>query len=335
MVVIGRDAVAGLFILEGGAVFRGRMKFVVGLIVTLTLQIACGQVVPGTGTKLDVVGDDFESQPDWQFVPNLPKSSRNIDKQERGPLGFASNNRWLEGPHRGTPDILRLVNTPVGGIVGSQHSLLMQTKFPGIPGRKTGKPQQDDLLVKVKRILGQPVPATWSPNCVVRVHIPEYDEWEDRSGTSFGFRTDCFGRKGGSDKLEQYWPGILINFRSETDRNHRKDSAFLSVRGDHRGNDVKAIEVTPGWWTLGLSVSPNGMCHFYARQGVEDLEESDRLVSYYCYGYRAERMDLFFFNVVTMDNGGQLSTPWVVDDPSFYCTMPMAFKPQDKRGRLR
>ena len=77
------------------------------------------------------------------------------------------------------------------------------------------------------------------------------------------------------------------------------------------------------------------MCHFYARQGVEDLEESDRLVSYYCYGYRAERMDLFFFNVVTMDNGGQLSTPWVVDDPSFYCTMPMAFKPQDKRGRLR
>ena len=306
----------------------------------LVLSISCvyglaAQVVPGTGTHLEIVGDNFENQPEWKFVPNFPKSSRNIDKQERGPLGFATNNRWLEGPHRGTPDILQLVDTPVGGIPGSQKSLLVQTKFPGIPGRQTNKPQQDDLMIKVKRILGQPVPANWSPNCVMRVHIPEYGQWEDRSGTSFGFRTDCWGRKNGSGKLEQYWPGILINFRSSTDRNVLRDSAFLSIRADHRGNDVKAIEVSPGWWTLGMSVSPNGMCHFYAKQGVGDLEESDRMASYYSYGFRAERMDLFFLNVVTMDNGREISTPWIIDDPSFYCSMPVALQPRNQKSRLR
>ena len=308
------------------------------LLLSLSISLpgfAIAQVIPGTGTHLNMVGDDFENQPNWQFDLNAPKSSRNIDQHERGPLGQSANQRWLEGPHRGAPDILQLVDTPPGGIAGSARSLLVQTRFPGIPGRITNKPQQDDLMIKVKRTLGQPIPATWSPNCVIRVHIPEYDAWEDRSGTSFGFRTDCWGRKGGSGNLEQYWPGILINFRSSTDRQTPRDSAFLTVRADHRGNDVKAIEVSPGWWTLGMSVSPNGMCHFYARQGVGDLEETDRMASYYCYGYRAERMDLFFLNVVTMDNGQQISTPWVIDDPAFYCSMPVAFRSQDRRNAVR
>ena len=55
-----------------------------------------GQVLPGTGVCIETVGDNFEAQPDWNFIPNYPKSSRNIDKQERGPLGYSNNGRWLD-----------------------------------------------------------------------------------------------------------------------------------------------------------------------------------------------------------------------------------------------
>ena len=34
-------------------------------------------IVPGSGRKIDAVGDDFE-MPGWQYLLNSPKSSRNI-----------------------------------------------------------------------------------------------------------------------------------------------------------------------------------------------------------------------------------------------------------------
>ncbi len=290
-------------------------------------------VTPGTGQYIDSVGDRFDDQPNWSFHYNLPKSSRNIDKQERGPLAVSSNGRWLEGPHRGTPDLMQIVSTPPGGLRGSDRSLLIQTQKPGVPGLISGKPQQDDIMVQVKSILGQPIPASWSPNCTVRVHLPDYDEWENRTGTSFGFRMDCWGKKPGASEPEQFWPGLFINFRSKTDPRIKKDSAYLTVRGDHQGRDVKGLELAPGWWTLGLSISSNGMCHFYARRGVDDLKEEDRLASYYCYGFRAERMDLFFFNVVSMDADDSSSTPWIIDDPEFFCSMPVALTPGVRQHR--
>ena len=281
-------------------------------------------VVPGRGYAVDKVGDDFESGASWEYAPNYPKSSRNIDKKERGPLARSSNGRWLEGPHRGTPDLVKRVATPAEGLVGSQHSLLIRTLNPGIPGKPTRKPQQDDLMVVVDQRLGGPVPVSVAPSCVVRVYVPPFDQWENRSGSSFGFRTDCWGTKPGKQELEQYWPGIFFNFRSETDRGVPSDSAFLMVRGDAAGRDVRGPEVTPGWWTLGMSVSSDGQCHFYAKPGTADLTDDDRLASYFCYGYRAQRMDLFFFNVVTMDNGQQWSTPWIIDDPTFYTATPLS-----------
>jgi len=281
-------------------------------------------VVPGTGQQVASVGDDFENQPDWRYFPNYPKSSRNIDKRERGPLGQSKNGRWLEGPHRGTPDLMHLVETPLNGLPGSESSLLIRSLRPGVPRKVSGEPQQDDIMVKVKRRVGRPVAVSTSPNCVVRVFVPPYPEWEDRTGASFGFRSDVWGKKPGSRELEQYWPGIFINFRSETDRRFHNDSAYIMIRGDEKGRDIRGPEVSPGWWTLGLSVSPDGMCHFYAREGVDDLQREDRLGSYFCYGFRAERMDLFFFNIVTMDDGRTWSTPWVIDDPAFYSSPLLA-----------
>ncbi len=107
------------------------------------------------------------------------------------------------------------------------------------------------------------------------------------------------------------------------------------IRGDERGQDVRGPDITPGWWTLGLSVSPDGECHFYAREGVEDLTPEDHLASYFCYSYRAERMDLFFFNIVAMDDNHTTSTPWIIDDPTFYCDVSTAKKSRQSHVQLR
>jgi hypothetical protein len=284
------------------------------------------------GIIIDEVGDDFE-QERWEYMPNHPKSSRNIDKNERGPLGTSLNKRWLEGPHRGTPDLLRRVPTPPDGLYDSRYALLTRTRRSGIPNKKSNQPQQDDLMVKVKRTLGRSIPPSASPSCVVRVYVPPFEEWENRTGASFGFRLDTWGSKPGKKKLEQYWPGIFINFRSATSRGVARDSAYMTIRGDARGRDIRGPEVTPGWWTLGMSVSPDGRCHFYARAGIEDLTREDHLASYYCYGYQCKRLDLFFFNVVSFDNQRTWSTPWIIDDPTLFCRRELAAMPKRTKRR--
>jgi hypothetical protein len=280
-------------------------------------------IVPGTGQKVDAVGDDFET-PDWEYLHYQPKSSRNIDENERGPLGRSRNGRWLEGPHRGSPDLLRIVPTPRGGIPGSESALQFATLHSGIPGSPTGEPQQDDLMVQVKTRLRRAIPVEWEPSCTVRVYVPPFEKWEDRTGVSFGFRTDLFGSKKLQFATEQYWPGIFFAFRSQTDRKFNQDSAYMLIRADDQGRDLKGPEITPGWWTLGMSVDSDGMCHFFARQGVDDLTAADRITSQYCYGYRAKRLEVFFFNVVSQDDDQTWSTPWIIDDPTFYCHAPIA-----------
>jgi hypothetical protein len=313
---------------------RELLRFITALLFACLLSpLASAQpIVPGTGIIIDAVGDDFE-QDRWEYKPNHPKSSRNIDKRERGPLGTSLNKRWLEGPHRGTPDILKRVPTPPGGLYGSQYSLMMRTMHPGVPGKASRKPQQDDLMIKVRRRLGRSILPAAQPSCVVRVYVPPFDKWEDRTGATFGFRLDCWGTKPNKRKLVQYWPGIFINFRSQTSRGIARDSAYMSVRGDGRGRDIRGPEVTPGWWTLGMSLSADGKCHFYARQGVGDLTDEDHLASYFCYGYQCQRFDLVFFNVVTFDNGRTWSTPWIVDDPTIYCRRELAAMPKRTKRR--
>ena len=272
--------------------------------------------VPGHGQRLDQVGDDFEDS-SWSYDANLPKSSRNIDKRERLPWGASLNGRWIEGPHRGTPDFVQRVKTPADGIPGSQGSLLIQTKASGVPGRISNEPQQDDLMIGIRHRLSGPISTSLSPSTVVRVYVPQFQQWEPRNGTSFAFRIDLRGRKARSRKLEQYWPGMFLQFRSAK-RGHAKDSAHLVLRAQSSGHDFRGPEVTPGWWTLGMSVTPDGQVHFFARQGVGELTADDHLASRFCYGYRASQFEMVFFNVLSQDNGRTFSTPWVIDDPTIH-----------------
>jgi len=75
---------------------------------------------------------------------------------------------------------------------------------------------------------------------------------------------------------------------------------------------------TSGWWTLGMSVTPDGRVHYYAKAGIEDLTAEDHIGSAYPFGYRAERVRSFFFNVCNGDDGRTWSTEFIIDDPQVF-----------------
>lgn len=286
--------------------------------------------VPGTGTELTQVGDDFED-PNWLYIPNNPKSTEDIDEKQNTPIGKSKNGRWFEGIKRGHPDVVERVETPPGGLPGSQGALLLQSLHTGIPNRPSHTMHQEDFIANVQYQLGGPIDIAQAPSVVTRVYLPPIDQWEHRSGPHFAFRaaleTDVpkFNPKRffvSSKKKEEegiYWPGLFIILESKHDTGKEYDYAYFRIRADSNGGDAKGPQITTtGWWTLGMSFSNDGVVHYYAKPGVEDLSEADYITSQLPYGYRCERFRSFFFNVVNGDDGRNWTTPWVVDDPKVF-----------------
>jgi hypothetical protein len=283
-------------------------------------------IVPGTGVSIDYVNDDFED-PNWKFTHRHPKSSREQDEQLRGPRGTASNGRWTEGPERGQPDQIETIELPEEGLPGSRRGLLLRTLHSGIPGRRTQDVQQDDLIFNSLELLG-PIPAAELPNFTVRVWLPPFAEWEQRSGPQFGVRmstsTTVTERGKGflagmETKAEPYWPGMWIHYRRGSTRGKTVDGAFIAYRGNRLGHDVRVREVEQtGWWTFGMSLTADGAVHYYARPGVGELTADDHLTSQFPYGYRAEQFRTFFFDVCNQNDGQSWSTAFVIDDPQLY-----------------
>lgn len=316
-----------------------------GLVST---ELLAQGVVPGQGRVIPKVGDNFED-PKWKYTLNLPKSSSNIDERVRRPNAYSSNRRVLESDYRGTPDVVERVPTPPGGLPGSTGALLIQTKNAGIPGRLSYEMQQDDLILNPRGASRSEFSLHKNPSFVVRVYIPDFDEWENRVGSSFGIRADChtytmkkpkglgiFGALAGRRKeREPYWPGFFLQFNSKTDRRFEEDSATILIRGDQNGHEVAGPKITqPGWWTFGMSFTPDGRVHYYASEGIDDLTVNDHLYSSFPYGYKCEGFHSCFFNVTSMDNGNTWSTPWVVDDPTFYNTAsPIPTRSANASGR--
>ena len=285
-------------------------------------------LVPGTGVLIKNGGDDFEDET-WKWYHRHPKSSEEQDKRMRSPLGKSSNGLWFEGPKRGTPDVVKRVELPAPGLEGSSHGMLIATLRAGIPGKLTYRMMQDDLIFNMSRAAGQGMSRADSPSVVTRVYLPPFSQWERRSGASFGFRCGCTTHATitgedhpdrGEFGVEEYWPGMFIVF-APGDGKEQEDSAFLRIRGDRRGRGMRGPTITAdnlGWWTLGMSFSPDGMVHYFASPGVDELSMDDHLTSQYPYGYRTEWVKTFFYNVCSQDDGKTWSTPWVIDDPKTY-----------------
>ena len=293
-------------------------------------------VVPGTGSEIVGVADDFED-PSWGYIPRDPKSTEDIDENQRGPMGRSTNGRWYEGIKRGHPDVVKRVATPAGGIPGSTGALLMRSMYTGIPNSPSFTMHQDDFIANVQYRLRRTINVSEVPSTTTRVFLPPVDQWENRSGPHFGFRLalettamteketgrGIFKRKKMEMGNEIYWPGMFIEFESKDQNNKEDDYAYLRVRSNRRGGDFRGPQITTtGWWTLGMSVTPDGMIHYYASPGVDDLTEADYITSQFPYDYRCERFRTFFYNVCSADDGRRWSTSFVVDDPKVYLLRP-------------
>lgn len=300
-------------------------------------------LVPGTGTLVKNVVDDFEDEK-WKMNYNHPKSSEEQDKRMRGPLAKSTNGRWFEGPKRGIPDVVKRVELPAPGLPGSEHGMLIASLHAGIPGRTTYTMQQDDLIYSLGKFTGgRGMSVGDSPSFVVRVYLPPYEQWEKRSGPSFGFRAGCFTHAiitgedhpdKGKYGVEEYWPGMFICFESSSDPKFKEDGAYIRIRSGRNGGEIMGKRIDQlGWWTLGMSFTPDGVVHYFASPGVDDLTAEDHMTSQYPYSYRTEWVKTFFFNVCTQDDGKTWSTPWVVDDPQvfFVKRQQMAAQPSTKK----
>jgi hypothetical protein len=282
-------------------------------------------VIPGTGIRINRTGDDFEAE-DWTYYPQHPKSSWNLDENVREPGSSAKNFLWAEGAKRGTPDLVRRVPTPPGGLEESTGALLVQTLRSGIPGTLTHEQQQDDLLHNVSGTVGRTIPLAWSPNCICRVYVPPVKLWERRDGATFGYRTGLLGHGNGNNN-EEYWPGIFLHMERPVKEGKQTFRVRAWIRADQHGRDMPSLTFEPETWiTMGLSHTPDGQVHFFLRSGIDDLAKEDCVGSYWCYGYRAHSFQTFFFNVINMDDGRSVSSPWIIDDAMLYAASAPANK---------
>jgi hypothetical protein len=291
-------------------------------------------VVPGTGPRVAKTGDDFEDEK-FVYYPQHPKSSWNIDDEVRVPGSSSSNNLWAEGAKRGTPDVVKRVPTPPGGIAGSKGAMMIRTLYSGVPGRPSNQDQQDDLLHNVQGQIGREIPVGWSPNVVCRVFIPPESQWERKNGASFAFRTGMNGYTPDRD-YDEFWPGIFFYMqREKTAEGKIKASISAVVRADEYGRDLPMMTFEPGTWcTLGISMPPDGRCSFFAKSGVEDLTADDHLGTYMCYNWRGTVFTTFFFNVMNFDNGRSWSTPWVIDNAFLHVATPPRQQYQQPQPRM-
>ena len=291
-------------------------------------QNASNILVPGTGIQLTQVGDDFEDEA-WGYTPNNPKSTEDIDEKQRQPMGKSSNGRWYEGAKRGHPDIVKRVPTPAGGLEGREGALLMKSLQTGIPNAPSFKMHQDDFICNVQYRIGGTVPVSQSPSMTTRVYLPPMEDWERRNGPHFAFRAAVettimetkkqFLFASQEKKDEIYWPGLFILRGVKTVNGKQTPYAYFRVRADRTGGDFLGPEIpVMGWWTLGLSFTPDGLVHYFAKQGTGELTRDDYIATAMPYGYRCEEVRSFFYNVVNGDNGRDWSTDWIIDDPKFY-----------------
>ena len=286
-------------------------------------------LVPGTGELVTEVGDDFED-PNWTFHANLPKVYNQKDNTlaKNFPVGFSANGRWHEGKMRGQPDSVRRVATPEGGLVGSKGALAIRSLHTGGP-RPSFQQQQEDFIANISDRLGT-VSVSQAPSIVTRVWLPPIDQWENRTGCHFAFRVGLETNprsvmRGGirtSDFEGYYWPGMFIHLDSKEGKGgtgEQHDYAHIWIKATDDGRRMQGPQIkTTGWWTLGMSITTDGRVHYFAKPGVENLTEKDLIGSSYPFGYRAQRLRSFFFNVCNGDDGRTWSTEFVIDDTQLF-----------------
>ena len=227
---------------------------------------------------------------------------------------------------RGQPDVIRRVQPPEGGISGSTGALLLCSLRTG-GNYPTNTLQQEDLIANVSNRVGK-IPVSRGPNVVTRVWIPPFEEFENRPNQChFAFRLALeqqpYQSFGGFSAPEDhhFWPGIFVNMvrNPNAQKDGHPNGIYLWMKATQRGTQIRGpISTTTGWWTMGMSVAPDGKVNYFAKPGVEELTERDMIGSDYPFGKRAILFRNFFFNVCNGDDGRSWSSQFVIDDPTLF-----------------
>jgi hypothetical protein len=67
-----------------------------------------------------------------------------------------------------------------------------------------------------------------------------------------------------------------------------------------------------------MSFSGDGMVHYYASPGVDELTADDYITSQFPYSFTARDFRTYFFDVCNRNDGRTWSTPFIIDDPKLY-----------------
>ena len=119
--------------------------------------------------------------------------------------------------------------------------------------------------------------------------------------------------------IEPYYPGFFLQFNPKENSKNGQDSATVLIRANEFGQDITGPTLTQtGWYTFGMSVSPDAAVHYYIKPGVEDLTEADHITTLRPYGIPGTHFNTLFFNICSGDDGKTWSTPIVIDDPQIF-----------------
>ena len=193
--------------------------------------------------------------------------------------------------------------------------MLFQTLHSGIPGTLTHQQQQDDLLHNIAGDGGDD-----SRELEPELHLPRVCAADQVLGAARRGDVRLSHGLGCNGATRSIGRASFCTWSGSRRTASRRRSVRAWIRADNGGRDMPSLTFEPETWiTMGISHTPDGAVHFFLRPGIDDLTKEDCVGSYWCYGYRAHTFQTFFFNVINMDDGRSVSTPWIVDDALSVC----------------
>ena len=256
------------------------------LLVAFPRPVVAG--VPGYGTVIDAISDEFEPPWSYDYVNN-----------------YSSNGLWYV-PFRGPPEILELVAPPDGAVDGTTTALRLRSIDDG----DDGYPGAEDLVTVFydTTALGRLLERAENPSYVAWIHLPPINTWPTGQN-SFGFRVAAWDSTliSETNVHGEYYPS-LWTYRGTDGK------GYLVARvGDGFTPDLIIGEFTStGWFTFGISWDAEGRTEYYAAEGRGTLTSDDLIYTDTLSDRRIEQAVYHFFSL-RFPATGALSPDFLAD----------------------
>lgn len=268
------------------------------VIGSLEQPLVAGQAIPGTGTRIEPLSDDFED-PDWAFDYSTQTSL---------------NRLWKKG-RRGSPEILERVSPPAGGLANQDGALRIRT----VDQDDDGYPIQEDLVTaQYDKILSENPQRKDLPSVIARIFLPPSDP-EGPAWSYIGLRMEA--RSTNQEvAIPRYYPSIWIHQSNDASG---KSAYAVRVRlGDGPTRDQLVGSLPgPGWYTVGVAFDADGIGHYYIGEGADPLTPEDKIYDTSRFpGGSDPRLDYLWYHFFSIGGtqGPTTTADFRIDDVGFY-----------------